>query len=398
MFCQPGKHSSFSAHLFRAGLRSLVKLASVCILGVFAALGAVTQRSLLPVVYVNDNTSANQIDAFYVNPNGTLQAVPGSPFLTGGNGGFTFDIDSIAIRPGESPFSGPSPFLYATNDGSANVSGFKINSDGSLTPVPGSPFADTGSFPVGVAVSADGRFLFVGLYDYAIDVFRINANGSLTLVPGSPFGIGNSDGYDVLFDHRRNNVISDINNTNQVGVLHLNSGTGMLTPIPGSPFTTSTSNNQKMGLRPQGDLLFVAGGGYDAVDVLKVAPDGSLSEVSQVPISDFVVGTTVHPYGGYVYFGAVSSANIYGYVVGAGGTLTPVSGSPFASGGEGPTGLTTDNLGLFLFAVNTFSDSVTSFGIQRNGALVLKGTVSLKGSGGYPSGIAFYGPPCPFCP
>ena len=388
MFCHPG-----------ARLRSLIRFAPVYIVSVVAALGAVTQGSLLPVVYVNDNSSANQIDAFYVNPDGTLKPVPGSPFATGGSGGFIFDIDSIAIRPGESRFSRASSYLYATNSNSGNVSGFRIKSDGSLAPVPGSPFMDTGTTPVGVAASADDTFLFVGLVQYAIDVFRINGDGSLTLVPGSPFGLGNGDGLDVLFDHRRNNVISD-DGSNQVGVLHLGSGTGVPTPIPGSPFTTSTCNNQKMDLRPQGDLLFVAGGDCGDIDVLKVAPDGSLSAVSGSPAvtPEPVIGTTVHPLGAYVYFGAGGSPKIYGYVVGAGGKLAPISGSPFTSGGDPPTGLTTDNLGLFLFAVNMFSDNVTSFGIQPNGALVLKGTVPLKGSGGYPSGIVFYGPLCPFCP
>src|SRR5260370_12987612 len=77
---------------------------------------------------------------------GTLTAV-GQPILVnGGLGGIV--VDSGA------------KFLYATNPSTATVSGFSIQSGGSLMALPGLT-AGTESVPVAAAVDLTGRFLYV---------------------------------------------------------------------------------------------------------------------------------------------------------------------------------------------------------------------------------------------
>ena len=196
-------------------------------------------------LYVNNNGSPNAISAFRVASDGTLTPLPGSPFLTGGDGAVCYDIGSVsAIHAGGGR-------LYATNYSSDNVSAFNIAADGSLTPVPGSPFPDTpGANPIGVASNSNSKFLFVGRNFFppgqGVDVFQINHDGSLALVPGSPYGVGQGAGFDAVFDIRRKNFISDTND-NEVSVFNV-TNTGALLPIPGSPFTTPTSNNHKTAL------------------------------------------------------------------------------------------------------------------------------------------------------
>src|SRR5438046_2383698 len=131
-------------------------------------------------IYVNNNGRPNFISAFQVASDGTMTPVPGSPFPTGGSGGVCFDIASTKTIH---PHGG---FLYATNWSSGSVSGFSVASDGSLTPVPGSPFPTSpGGNPIGVASSSNAEFLFVGRQFFppggGIDVFQINNDGSLTL-------------------------------------------------------------------------------------------------------------------------------------------------------------------------------------------------------------------------
>jgi len=379
----------------RRTITRLVLHRLVRILSLLAAVGFLSSPADAQFLYVNNNGSPNVISAFHFNSAGTLTPVPGAPFLTGGNGGASLDIGSArTIHP-----SGGR--LYATNFSSGNVSGFNIANDGSLTAVPGSPFPmSAGGSPIGVAASANGQFLFVGRGPFppgaGIDVFQINADGSLTLVAGSPFGVGGGAGFDVLFDARRKNVISDVN-FNQVSVFTA-AKTGALVPIPGSPFTTPTTNNHKMALGSQGSCLFVAGGA-PSVSAMQVARDGSLSNAPGSPVATTgqlaVFGAATTQQGNFAYFGGGSGVS--GFSFDNSCSLTPIPGSPFISGGAAPFGVTTEGSGKFLFAVNTFAASVSSFKIAPDGSLTLIGTSLLQGTAFDPVGLVAYpvivGPP-----
>jgi 6-phosphogluconolactonase len=373
----------------------LVVYRLVRVVSLLAVVGFLSSRADAQFLYVNNNGSPNTISAFHVNSAGTLTPVAGAPFPTGGTGGVCFDIASTrTIHP-----SGGR--LYATNSLSGNVSGFNIANDGSLTTIPGSPFPmSPGGNPIGVAASANGQFLFVGRDFFppaggaGIDVFQINADGSLTLVPGSPFGVGGGAGFDVLFDARRKNVISDVND-NEVSVFSA-ANTGALVPILGSPFTTPTFNNHKMALGSQGSCLFVAGGASGSVSAMQVARDGSLSNAPGSPVATGnVFGAATTQQGSFAYFGG--SSGISGFSFDNRCSLTPIPGSPFISGGSFPAGVTTEGSGKFLFAVHHVSASVSSFRIAPNGSLTLIGTSPLQGLASCPVGLVAYpvivGPP-----
>ena len=68
---------------------------------------------------------------------GALTALPGFPVAAGA------DAYSISIDPSNQ-------FLYAADDGAANVAAFRIDATGSLTPIAGSPFA-AGNHPESIA-------------------------------------------------------------------------------------------------------------------------------------------------------------------------------------------------------------------------------------------------------
>ena len=115
------------------------------------------------LVYVESNDyhdNANAILAYRQKPDGTLVPLPGSPFLTHGAGlanpkqvlGPDDTDDPIAI-------SSDGQYLLAVNGGSNTIAVFSINPDGSLEPVPGSPFSSGGQTPCSVAIN--GRFVYV---------------------------------------------------------------------------------------------------------------------------------------------------------------------------------------------------------------------------------------------
>jgi DNA-binding beta-propeller fold protein YncE len=77
--------------------------------------------------------------------------------------------------------------VYVANAGSNNVSGYTLDSGGSLKKVPGSPFA-TGSGPQEAAVNSTGKFAYVTNYiSNNVSAYAVAGNGALTQVPGSPF-------------------------------------------------------------------------------------------------------------------------------------------------------------------------------------------------------------------
>jgi len=124
-------------------------------------------------IYVSDET--NSVRAFSINGTGALAEIAGSPFAAG-NEPFAVSVDPLG------------KFLYTANLVSNDVSGFSIDTNtGKLSPVPGSPFA-AGTSPARAVVDTLGLYLYVPeSFDNTVRAYSINQNGSLTAVPGSPF-------------------------------------------------------------------------------------------------------------------------------------------------------------------------------------------------------------------
>lgn len=174
----------------------------------------------------------SEILVYAIDPGtGALDPVPGSPFPTPFAG-------VLAVTP-----SGR--FLLAT--GGFDVSVYSILADGTLQLVQVVP---EGGGPYAVAVAPSGRFVYVmspssgGLMAYRMD----GETGMLTTVPGSPFSPGGMTPTVVVVDPSGRFVYV----ANQgmppffpgsVSALAIDSSTGALTPIAGSPF-------------PAGDLPF----------------------------------------------------------------------------------------------------------------------------------------------
>ena len=163
--------------------------------------GALTQISGSPVTTGQNGFSitveplgrflfeANQngtVLAFQIDPTtGALTPGIGSPFAAG-IGPF-----SVAADP-------TGQFVYVVNagtgePGTATVSAYRITpfplAPNDLTPVSGSPFA-AGSHADFVTVDPTGRFVYVAnRADGNVGVYSIASNGSLTPIAGSPFRI-----------------------------------------------------------------------------------------------------------------------------------------------------------------------------------------------------------------
>ena len=99
-------------------------------------------------MYLDGNTAgSNTIAGFVRHADGSLTALPGSPFAAGGAGLGTGIGSQGAVQ-----FADHGRYLLAVDAGSSQISVLRVGWDGSLSPVAGSPFASGGVEPNSIAV------------------------------------------------------------------------------------------------------------------------------------------------------------------------------------------------------------------------------------------------------
>ncbi len=267
------------------------------------------------------NTASNSITGFSIDTStGALTPIPGSPFATGGQ---LTSCGSLAVTPHRQ-------FLYAGNCASSNISAFNIASNGALTPIPGSPFSTSpqGFLPVYLKVSPDSKFLTED--DFLM--FSIGSDGTLTPVPGSPFAFGFSPSQEVNCGSNLLFAPIDTSGHGGVNVLQVASN-GVLTPIAGSPFVFAGSFSTAAVLSPDDRHLFVSNLTSNTITSLSVTSEGGLMEISgsPFPTPSRPVTMATDQAGTLLY--VASLGQILGFNIGTDGTLSPVPGSPFVTGG-----------------------------------------------------------------
>src|SRR6202035_3107517 len=160
---------------------------------------------------------------------GTLTPISGSPFFT--NLLTSASIQGLATTPN-------GQFLYGA-DANGFIYAFSINSTtGAPASISGSPFASGPNYQL--VVDPSGKFLYASDDNDPTDgilAFTIDASGVLSPLPDSPFAIpgptgGTSEPYGIV--DTGSFVYAAL--LNQVAAFSVDSATGALTSVPGSPF------------------------------------------------------------------------------------------------------------------------------------------------------------------
>jgi 6-phosphogluconolactonase (cycloisomerase 2 family) len=327
-------------------------------------------------VYTDNDSGVNSVTAFSVAPNGALTNI--GTFATGGSGGAGGFFASNRART-----CTVGNRLYVANDNSNNVSGFDINPfTGSLSLVPGSPFA-TGGIGAGLGISLDcvpnGNFLIAANGgSNNITVFSITTNGALIPVAGSPFAAGGSgpDGVKVAPNGQFLSVA--LESSDEIGMFSI-AANGALTPVPGSPFASpATGNVAGVEINCASTFLYApqANSGSTDVDVFSIGANGALTlvQTSNNPgVGDNSNAGVLSPNDQFLFVSNQFSNSVTVFNVAANGTLSLLAGSPFGGANAVPCGIATNAAGTFLFTANVSSSTVTSFSIAGNGALTLVG-------------------------
>jgi 6-phosphogluconolactonase (cycloisomerase 2 family) len=318
---------------------------------VFASAAEAKQFAYEPNFDTNTGVAALSVGA-----NGALAALPGSPFATAGE-----DVEGLAI-------TADAKRLYTVSVASpAHIFGFTINADGTLAPIPGATKV-IGATAYGVAITPNGKFVYVANFnDDTISEFAIGGDGSLTELAGSPLTTSFFPAGFAVSSDGRFLYVAHASSPGRVSAYSIGAD-GALSPLT-TPFYTTGTAPFSINLTPDGKFLYVAARAPDnKVFGFSVAGDGSLTPLPSAAPSTGAnpFGMTITPDGSRLFTANFNSGSIGEYSIAQDGALalvtaaTPVLNSP----GD----VTTNAEGSRLFASNAGRTSIDVFGLPTGGA------------------------------
>jgi 6-phosphogluconolactonase (cycloisomerase 2 family) len=253
----------------------------------------------------------------------------------------------------------------ANNYGEINI--FEVNSEsGKMRQIPASPVPSNGRNPVAEAVSADNANLFVANKDdNTIVQFIIGSDGKLY-----PYNTVNTPGiYPMALAANASNLF--VVDTYQplptcstaapcsgsIAVYPLTAATKSVSLAIGSPAINSSVSGSYWPLTVAGKTS----------DVIVPTAINVLASGSYVYVTAY--DSSVTPNVGY----------IFGFSVGTGGVLTPLSGSPFAAGVR-PSAIASDSTSKYLYATDAASGNVRGYSVASGALTQLGGSPFPAGS------------------
>jgi 6-phosphogluconolactonase len=349
-------------------------------------------------VYVNNNTAGrNSIAAFDRHADGSLTAIPGSPFDAGGagtgapfgsagglqetadgryllatdpasnsisvlrikpNGGLQLaDVeDSNGILPTSIAVHGSLVYVANGGAGGSNYTGFRLSAGGHLSAIAGSTYTlpDT-AMPGHILISPDGNRLVAtrvgpNAGPSFLDAFRIGTDGRLTAAPGSPFAAQRIGPFGSTFSptHGDQLFVSNAHDGALAGSVSVYdvAADGALTAITGSPFADNQTAPCWVAISPDGRALFAINTASGSISRYGVAGDGRLTLVGSTgftsPTGLRPFDAAVSPDGGFLFVVDAGVAKVSAFTV-DGTTISEIAGSPIAiPGGGAPFGMVVD--------------------------------------------------------
>jgi 6-phosphogluconolactonase (cycloisomerase 2 family) len=301
--------------------------------GVVAATPSASASNESPVVghtYVNDNTAGtNSVSGFDRHADGSLTPIPGSPFAIGGAG-----LGAGLGSQGAIQLSPNRRFIVAVDAGSNQISVLRVTAGGVPEPVR-SPVSSGGVEPVSIAVSRSGLVFVANVGDGGSNYtgFLLTPKGRLIHLPYTTVAVPEGSGVgDVLFNRTGNRLVGTRDIPSLIDSFRVRVD-GRLKAAPGSPFPAQSLGPIGSEFRP--------------------------TNPSQLYVSNAHAGT--------------DNGTVSAFHVAANGVLTSIGDSPVANGQTAPCWVEISHDGQYLFSINTGSTTISSYRIHPNGSLVLLG-------------------------
>ena len=331
--------------------------------------GASAASSVVGHLYVNDNTAgANTIAGFDRHADGTLTPIPGSPFPTGGAGtGHGIGAQGALQQTSDGRY------LIAVDAGSNQISVLRIGPDGSLKAVGGGSVDSGGLEPLSIAVH--GNLVYVanaGSGGSNYTGFTLNPGGHLRPLANSTYTLPDaaSPG-DVLFNGDGTKLVGTRVGTSQIDSFSVGSD-GLLTAAAGSPFTAQGLGPFGSEFRPTDPAqLFVSnahdGAGNGTVSAFSDASDGSLSSIGASPYPDAQTApcwVEISHDGNYLFAVNTASGSVSRYAIATDGSLSLLGSTPISGTQTGAFDARLSPDGSTLFVVEDGAAAIGAFAVN----------------------------------
>lgn len=227
-----------------------------------------TGTSGVGYLYVaNGVSTAPSLAAFSVK-NGQVNALASSPYALSGT------PVSLTMSP-------KNTWVFVGN--AAGIYAYAINGDGSLNAAnSGSPVAP-GILPISMQVDPTGQWLLVADATPSIYIFAINTNSGALTLQGHSLQLDSGKVSHLLVTPNGEFVFVSLE-TGGVDILTLDTGAGTLTKLNQILQPKSTGNaDYGLASDPNSSYLLVTETGINALRVLKINTDGSLTEMPTSP-------------------------------------------------------------------------------------------------------------------
>lgn len=312
-------------------------------------------------VYVTSNdANGNEILIFARATDGTLTAAGAVP--TGGLGTSGPLGNQLSMVLTED-----SRHLYVVNAGSDDISGFRLGGE-SLEPI-GAPVPSGGDQPVSLTVHNDLLYVLNAGTGANVTGFRIAPDGSLTAIPAStqPLSGEGTGAAQIQFTPRGDVLVVTEKNTNTITTYVVDAG-----GRAGAPDTQASAGETPFGFgfNTRGHLIVAEAGAGTASSYL-VGRDGLLALVSAaVPTTQAAACWVVISESGVdAYTTNTGSGTVSHFAIGTGASLSLVEGVAGVTGaGSRPQDAAFTPGSRFLYVRNA-GGSVSGFRVMRDGAL-----------------------------
>ena len=339
---------------------------------------AAGNRDVAGHVYVLNNTAqANSITVFNRFADGGLVYVTRTRIGGQGSGSGLGSQGSLILSPDRN-------WLFAVDAGSNQISVVAVGEDGSLTPT--SVTSSGGVVPISLTYS-NGRLYVVNAGDSTnaanVAGFRVHHDGTLSLIPGStqPLSTANPGPAQVQADPSGDTLVVTEKSTNEIDSYSIHAN-GSLS----GPTVTASTGSEPFGFafNPAHPSQFIVsdafGGAANAGTLTSYRLHGSNVSLLDGPVGDQQTApcwVAITKDGHFAYTSNTGSGSVSAYSIGSHGSLTLLTSASTGSGSS-PIEMALTSSSRYLYVLDSGTASLSAFQVRSDGSLVAVGLGSIS--------------------